>query len=41
VIILLFATAFSVILVLLLLLHAKGLCLGLMWVLSLKGNEQH
>jgi uncharacterized protein (DUF983 family) len=42
-IILLFATALSAILVLLLLLlpHAKGLCLGLMWTLGLRGDEQH
>ena len=40
-IILLFATVLSVILVLLLLPHAKGLCLGMMWALGLKGGEQH
>ncbi|MDA0230892.1 MAG: DUF983 domain-containing protein [Proteobacteria bacterium] len=40
-IILLFAAALSVILVLLLLPHAKGFCLGLMWALGLRGDEQH
>jgi len=39
-IILLFATALSAILVLLLP-HAKGFCIGLMWALELSGDEQH
>ena len=40
-IILLCATALSAILVLLLLPHAKGFCLGLLWALGLKSNEQN
>ena len=40
-IILLFAMALGVILVLLLRPHAKDLCLGLMWARSLKGDEQY
>ena len=40
-IILLSAVALGAILTLLILPHAKGLCLGLMWAFGLKGDEQH
>ncbi len=40
-IILLAAGVLGVILTLLLLPHAKGFCLGLMWALGLRGDEQH